>query len=124
MGPVYSQQSTPIQGMNVACWPEATERICATACPLSAAQRFGARVVLNWAKMTHLRHARWDSCIELMEICGFGFPVHSGLMLASLITLPHFSVSATMSLPKSAGARLHQRICRGGKGVRPCAARH
>src|SRR5438876_7727732 len=27
---------------------------------------------------------------------------HSGLMLAALITLPHFSVSSTMSLPKSA----------------------
>jgi hypothetical protein len=30
-------------------------------------------------------------------------PDHSGLMPANLITLAHFSVSATMSLPKSAG---------------------
>ena len=28
---------------------------------------------------------------------------HSGLMLAARITLPHFSVSSAMSLPKSAG---------------------
>src|SRR6185437_2382599 len=28
---------------------------------------------------------------------------HCGLMLAALITLPHFSVSSAMSLPKSAG---------------------
>src|SRR6516162_1036928 len=31
-------------------------------------------------------------------------PDHSGLMLAALITLPHFSVSSAMSLPNSAGA--------------------
>jgi hypothetical protein len=29
--------------------------------------------------------------------------LHSGLMLAARITLPHFSVSSAMSLPKSAG---------------------
>src|SRR5262245_60310696 len=29
--------------------------------------------------------------------------VYSGLMFANLITLPHISVSSTMSLPKSAG---------------------
>ena len=29
--------------------------------------------------------------------------LHSALMLAARITLPHFSVSAAMSLPKSAG---------------------
>src|SRR6516162_3450552 len=29
--------------------------------------------------------------------------VHSGLMLAARITLPHFSVSSAMNLPKSAG---------------------
>src|SRR5262249_56704879 len=31
------------------------------------------------------------------------YRVHSGLMPANLITLPHFSVSSAMSLPKSAG---------------------
>jgi len=30
-------------------------------------------------------------------------PRHSGLMMAALITLPHFSVSSAMSLPKSSG---------------------
>ena len=34
----------------------------------------------------------------------FGKPaIHSGLMFAARITLPHFSVSSAMSLPKSAG---------------------
>src|SRR5262249_58285514 len=32
-----------------------------------------------------------------------GMLLHSGLMLAARITLPHFSVSSAMSLPKSAG---------------------
>src|SRR4029077_20024838 len=32
-----------------------------------------------------------------------GLPRHSGLMAANFTTLPHFSVSAAMSLPKSAG---------------------
>ena len=32
-----------------------------------------------------------------------GAPRHSGLMLAALITLAHFSVSSAMNLPKSAG---------------------
>ena len=32
-----------------------------------------------------------------------GLPDHSGLMPANLTTLPHFSVSSAMSLPKSAG---------------------
>jgi hypothetical protein len=32
-----------------------------------------------------------------------GLPRHSGLMPANLITVAHFSVSAAMSLPKSAG---------------------
>jgi hypothetical protein len=30
-------------------------------------------------------------------------PLHAGLMLAARITLPHFSVSSAMNLPKSAG---------------------
>jgi hypothetical protein len=34
---------------------------------------------------------------------GSRLPRHSGLMLAARITLPHFSVSSAMSLPKSAG---------------------
>src|SRR5262249_2902362 len=34
---------------------------------------------------------------------GPSFWDHSGLMLAARITLPHFSVSSAMSLPKSAG---------------------
>jgi len=39
-------------------WHLATERTCATACPLSAAQRkkFDARVVLNRALMTQCGH--------------------------------------------------------------------
>jgi hypothetical protein len=32
-----------------------------------------------------------------------GLQDHSGLMLAARITLPHFSVSSAMNLPKSAG---------------------
>src|SRR5437763_1687725 len=35
---------------------------------------------------------------------------HSGLILAARITLPHFSVSSTMSLPKSAVSL--QKACR------------
>ena len=35
--------------------------------------------------------------------CRRGRTRHSGLMPANLITLPHFSVSSAMSLPKSAG---------------------
>src|SRR5262245_41656366 len=36
-------------------------------------------------------------------ISGRGRADHSALMLAARITLPHFSVSSAMSLPKSAG---------------------
>src|SRR6266568_2519426 len=39
--------------------------------------------------------------LQFCAICG-GQP-HSDLILASRITLPHFSVSSAMSLPKSAG---------------------
>ena len=39
---------------------------------------------------------------DVME-CLAGSPDHSGLMPANLTTLPHFSVSSAMSLPKSAG---------------------
>jgi hypothetical protein len=38
-----------------------------------------------------------------MEFAALGLSDHSGLMFANLITLPHFSVSAAMNLPKSAG---------------------
>src|SRR5436190_21311185 len=34
---------------------------------------------------------------------GSGLPRQSALMLAARITLPHFSVSSAMNLPKSAG---------------------
>jgi len=34
---------------------------------------------------------------------GSPLPDHSGLMPANLITLPHFSVSSAISLPKSPG---------------------
>src|SRR6516225_1736339 len=37
---------------------------------------------------------------------------HSGLMLAARITLPHFSVSSAMSLPKSAGEPASTRLPR------------
>jgi hypothetical protein len=39
------------------------------------------------------KFAAWKSHLSL----------HSALMLAARITLPHFSVSAAMSLPKSEG---------------------
>jgi MFS family permease len=61
------------------------------------ASRFG---LVNTMVFTHIPSS---ICIELMEFAAWGLPVHSGLMLASLITFPHFSVSAAMSLPKSAG---------------------
>ena len=35
--------------------------------------------------------------------CPAATPTHSGLMFAARITLPHFSVSSAMNLPKSAG---------------------
>src|SRR5262245_8553944 len=40
---------------------------------------------------------------ERYGISGRGRADHSALMLAARITLPHFSVSSAMSLPKSAG---------------------
>src|ERR1700730_10370360 len=39
---------------------------------------------------------------EVMEYW-YGLPDHSGFMPANWTTLPHFSVSSEMSLPKSAG---------------------
>src|SRR5262249_59616538 len=35
--------------------------------------------------------------------CHLGLPDHSALMLRARMTLPHFSVSSAMSLPKSGG---------------------
>src|SRR5262249_58429227 len=46
----------------------------------------------------HTPFAEW----EVMEYL-IGLPHQSALMLAARITLPHFSVSSAMSLPKSAG---------------------
>ena len=45
-----------------------------------------------------VRHSRNGSCGMCSRTAN-----HSGLMLAVRITLPHFSVSSAMSLPKSEG---------------------
>jgi hypothetical protein len=48
------------------------------------------------------RRAR-DSCNAIYGMSAHWQRAYSGLILAARITLPHFSVSSAMSLPKSAG---------------------
>src|SRR5262249_418593 len=59
-----------------------------------------------------------------------GLPCQSALMLAALITLPHFSVSSATSLPNSAGvigmgspASSARRACNFGSANTPFTAR-
>src|SRR5262245_52461444 len=53
--------------------------------------------------------------VQLVDEIGVGFVLHCGLMFAARITLPHFSVSSVMTLPRSAGVP--------GNGVLPRSAK-
>src|SRR5262244_3817528 len=78
------QQATNPGITDVRFGPKATEVLRRRELTRSARSRHFRRTGVT-------EHPRWD-CSR-----------YSGLMPANLITLAHFSVSATMSLPKSAG---------------------
>ena len=65
------------------------------------------RTVVSECRVRRLSFdGRREGTCQCIRVTGFmecGGCGHSGLMLAARITLPHFSVSAAMSLPKSAG---------------------
>src|SRR5262245_64115471 len=47
--------------------------------------------------------ALWGHCFAVRGPSGRGLPDHPRLMPTDFTTLPHFSVSSAMSLPKSTG---------------------
>ena len=65
--------------------------------------------------MTHLRHQLPFAYRELWNIGRQATQSHCALMLAARITLPHFSVSSAINLPKSAGEPVSDRAAQVGK---------
>src|SRR5262245_54536028 len=95
-----SRRSVDIDSMGVL----PVSSMCDTSVRPTVAFGVKRRCMIVWLRpsrslMTHSGHR--DAFAE-RDLWNIGLHAHSGLIPANLITLPHFSVSSAMNLPKSA----------------------